>query len=30
MAAGQQFGQTIAAELRDRMIEELRKKGHNI
>jgi hypothetical protein len=30
MAAGQQFGQAIAAELRSRMIEELRKKGHNI
>jgi hypothetical protein len=30
MAVGQQFGQQIAAELQQRMIQELRKKGHNI
>jgi hypothetical protein len=30
MTIGQQFGQQLAAELRQRMIEELRKKGHNI
>jgi hypothetical protein len=30
MAAGQKFGQEIAAELRTRMTEELRKRGHNI
>jgi uncharacterized protein len=29
-AMGQRFGQEIAGELRDRMIEELRKRGHNI
>jgi hypothetical protein len=30
LAMGNKFGQEIAAELRTRMIEELRKKGHNI
>ena len=30
MAIGQRFGQTIASELRGRMIDELRKRGHNI
>jgi hypothetical protein len=30
MAIGQRFGQSIASELRGRMIEELRKRGHNI
>ncbi len=30
MMIGQQFGRQLAAELRQRMIEELRKKGHNI
>jgi uncharacterized protein len=30
MAIGQQLGQQIGAELQQRMIEELRKKGHNI
>jgi hypothetical protein len=30
MAMGNKFGQEIAAELRNRMVEELRKKGHNI
>ena len=30
MSVGQAFGQRIAGELRSRMIEELRKKGHNI
>jgi uncharacterized protein len=30
MAMGQKFGQEIAGELRTRMIEELRKRGHNI
>ena len=30
MALGQQLGQSVAGELRDRMIEELRKRGHNI
>jgi uncharacterized protein len=30
MAVGQRFGQSIASELRGRMIEELRKRGHNI
>jgi hypothetical protein len=30
MAIGQQWGQKLGAELQQRMIEELRKKGHNI
>jgi hypothetical protein len=30
MGVGQKFGQEIAAELRNRMIEELRKRGHDI
>jgi uncharacterized protein len=30
MAMGQKFGQEIAGELRSRMIDELRKRGHNI
>jgi hypothetical protein len=30
MAVGQRFGQSIATELRSRMIDELRKRGHNI
>jgi uncharacterized protein len=30
MVIGQQFGQQFAADLQKRMIEELRKKGHNI
>jgi hypothetical protein len=30
MVIGQRFGQTIGTEIRDRMIEELRKRGHNI
>jgi uncharacterized protein len=30
MSVGQAFGQRIAGELRSRMIEELRKKGHSI
>jgi hypothetical protein len=30
MALGQRFGQSIASELRGRMIDELRKRGHNI
>lgn len=30
MTIGQQFGQQLASELQQRMIEELRKKGHNI
>jgi hypothetical protein len=30
MAAGQQFGQSIAADIQKRMIEELRKKGHTL
>lgn len=30
MAVGQKFGQQLATGLRDRMIEQLRKKGHNI
>ena len=30
MAIGQRFGQSIASELRGRMIDELRKSGHNI
>jgi hypothetical protein len=30
MAVGQKFGQSVAGELRARMIEELRKRGHNI
>ena len=28
MTAGQKFGQSVAADLQKRMIEELRKKGH--
>ncbi len=30
MAFGQQFGQQLAGELQQRMMEELRKKGHNL
>jgi hypothetical protein len=30
VAAGNKFGQAVASELRDRLIEELRKRGHNI
>ncbi len=30
MAIGQQWGQQLGSELHERMIEELRKKGHNI
>lgn len=30
MLAGQRFGQSVAADLKQRIIEELRKKGHNI
>jgi hypothetical protein len=30
MVIGQQFGQQLAGDLQKRMIEELRKKGHNI
>jgi hypothetical protein len=30
MLAGQKFGQSVSAELSQRMIEELRKKGHTI
>jgi hypothetical protein len=30
MTMGQKFGQEIAVELRTRMIEELRKRGHDI
>ncbi len=30
LQVGQQFGQQIGAELQQRMIQELRKKGHNI
>lgn len=30
MTIGQQLGQQLGAELQQRMIEELRKKGHNI
>jgi hypothetical protein len=30
MATGQRWGQMVAAELKDHMVEELRKKGHNI
>jgi hypothetical protein len=30
MAAGQQFGQSVAADMKRRMIEELRKKGHTL
>ena len=30
MAIGQRFGQSIASELRGRMIDEWRKRGHNI
>jgi len=30
MAAGQQFGRTIAIELQKRVVEELRKRGHKI
>lgn len=30
MAVGQRIGQSVALEARDRMIEELRKKGHKI
>jgi len=30
MVVGQKFGQSVAGELRTRMIEELRKRGHKI
>jgi hypothetical protein len=30
LAVGQKFGQQLAGDLRDRMVEQLRKKGHNI
>jgi hypothetical protein len=30
MAAGQKFGQSVAADMQKRMIEELRKKGHTL
>jgi uncharacterized protein len=30
MAAGQKFGQSVATELRQRMTDELRKKGHDL
>jgi hypothetical protein len=30
LVVGQQFGQALAVDLQNRMIEELRKKGHNI
>jgi hypothetical protein len=30
IAVGQRFGQSIGNELRDRMMDELRKRGHNI
>ncbi len=30
LVAGQKFGQTLAVELQQRIIEELRKKGYNI
>jgi len=30
MAIGQQFGQSVAKEMQDRIIEELRKRGHKI
>lgn len=30
MAAGQAFGRSVGAELQKQMVEELRKKGHNI
>jgi len=30
MVVGQQFGRSVASEIRTRMIEELRKKGHAI
>lgn len=30
MTAGQKFGQSVAADMQKRMIEELRKKGHTL
>ena len=30
MAAGQKFGQSVAADMQKRIIEELRKKGHTL
>lgn len=30
MAVGQQFGRSVASEIRTRMIDELRKKGHAV
>jgi len=30
MAAGQKFGQSAATEMRQRMIDELRKKGRDL
>jgi hypothetical protein len=30
MTVGQKFGQSVAADMQKRMIEELRKKGHTL
>jgi uncharacterized protein len=30
MLAGQRFGQSVAADMKQRIIDELRKKGHNL
>jgi len=30
MAAGQQFGNALSGELRARIVDELRKRGHDI
>jgi hypothetical protein len=30
MVIGQRFGQSIGAEIRGRIVEELRKRGHDI
>jgi hypothetical protein len=30
LQAGQKFGQSVAADMRQRIIEELRKKGHDL
>jgi hypothetical protein len=30
MAIGQKFGQSVATEMQNRIVEELRKRGHKI
>jgi hypothetical protein len=30
MAVGQKFGESLAADMRDKMMEKLREKGHKL